>query len=100
MQILFFDSKDIIHHKYVPEGETVNATFSLQVLDRWCKCIVRARLEMWRDRKFFLLHNNACLHTAAIVQQFLAKKGVVQLSHLPYPPDLSRSTPNISLSQN
>ncbi len=44
---------------------------------------------MWRVRKFFLFHNNVCPHTAVIVQQFLAKKGVAQLSHPQYLLDLS-----------
>ncbi len=44
---------------------------------------------MRRDQKFFLLHDNAHPHTAAIVQQFLAKKGVTQLSHPSYLQDLS-----------
>ncbi len=44
---------------------------------------------MWRDRKFFFLHDNAHPHTAAIIQQFLAKKGMVQLSLFPHSPDLS-----------
>ncbi len=34
MLILFFDSKSVIHHKYVPEGQTVNVTFYVLVLDR------------------------------------------------------------------
>ncbi len=37
--------------------------------------------EMWRDRKFFLLYDNARPHIAVIIQQLLAKKGVAQLSH-------------------
>ncbi len=89
MLILFFDSKIVIHHEYVPEGQAVNATFYIQVLDRSCKGIARVRPEKWRDRKLFLLHDNAHPHTAAIVQQFLAKKGAAQLSHPPYLPDLS-----------
>ncbi len=76
MLILFSDSKGVIHHEYVPKGHTVNATFHIRVLDRLCKRIAHVRPEMWRDRKFFLLHNNAHPHTAAIAQQFLAKKGV------------------------
>ncbi len=68
---------------------TVNALFYIQVLDRLCKCIAHMRPEVWRDRKFFLLHDNVHPHTATIVQQFLVKKGVVQLSHPPYLPDLS-----------
>ncbi len=86
---LFFDSKGVIYYEYVPEGQTVNATFYVQVLGHLCKCIVHVRSEMWRDRKFFLLHGNACLHTAAIDQQFLSKKEVAQLGHPPYSPDLS-----------
>ncbi len=74
MLILFFDSKGVLHHKYVPEGQTVNTTFYIQVLKSFCKHIPRLRPEMWRDWKFFLLHDNARLHTAATVQQFLAKK--------------------------
>ncbi len=36
-----------------------------------------------------LPHDNARPHTAAIIQQFLAKKGVAPLSHFPSSPDLS-----------
>ncbi len=61
MLILFFDSKGVIHHEYVPEGQTVNATFYIQVLDCLCNHIACVRPEMWRDRKFFLLHDNARL---------------------------------------
>ncbi len=55
MLILFLDSKGVIHRKYEPENETVNATFYVQVLDRLCKRIAYVRPEMWRDWKFFLL---------------------------------------------
>ncbi len=89
MLILFFDSKGVIHHEYVPEGQAVNATYSIQVLDRLCKRIARLMPEMWRNWNFILLHNNVRPHTAAIVQQLLVKKGVAQLSHPPYSPDLS-----------
>ncbi len=37
MLILFFDSKGVIHHKYVPEDQTVNATFYIKVFDHLCK---------------------------------------------------------------
>ncbi len=90
MLILFFDRKGVILHKYVSEGQTVNATFYVQVLDRLYKHIAHVRPEVWRDRKFFLLRDNAHPHAAAIVQQFLTKRGVAQLSHPAYSPDLSR----------
>ncbi len=51
MLISFFDSKGVIHHQYVPESQTMNSTFYVQVLDSLCKHITRVRPEMWRDRK-------------------------------------------------
>ncbi len=53
MLILFFDSKRVIHPEHVPEDQTVNATFYIQVLDHLCTHIACVRPEMWRDRKFF-----------------------------------------------
>ncbi len=47
MLIFFFDSKGVIHHEYVPKGQTINAMFYIQVLDRLYKRIARVRLEMW-----------------------------------------------------
>ncbi len=46
MLILVFDSKGVIHRKYVPEGQKVNAKFYIQVLDHLCKCIACVRPEM------------------------------------------------------
>ncbi len=48
MLILFFDSKGVIHHEYVPEGQTVNATIYIQILDHLCKRIAHVRPEIWR----------------------------------------------------
>jgi len=89
MLIVFFDSQGIIHKEFVPPGRTVNAEFYKNVLDRLCKRIARVRPALWKDRSFFLLHDNAPAHTAAIVTQFLARKMVPVLNHPPYSPDLS-----------
>lgn len=89
MLIVFFDSQGIIHKEFLPPGSTVNAEFYKNVLDRLCKRIARVRPALWKDRSFFLLHDNAPAHTAAIVTQFLAKKMIPVLDHPPYSPDLS-----------
>ncbi len=74
MLILFFDSKGVIHHEYVPEGQIANATFYIPSFApfvlTYCPCEARnvERLEV------FLLYDNAHLQTAVIVQQFLAKE--------------------------
>ncbi|CAD7079140.1 unnamed protein product [Hermetia illucens] len=46
--------------------------------------MARVRPELYED----LLHDNAGAHTVTVAQQFLTKKGVTQLSHSPYSPDL------------
>ena len=40
---------------------------------------------------WFLLHDNAPVHRAVAVQEFLARKQVCVLNHQPYSPDLSPS---------
>ncbi len=41
-----FYSKGVIHHECVPEGQTLNAMFYIQVLDHLCKHIACVRPEM------------------------------------------------------
>ncbi len=53
MLMLFFESKGVIHYEHVPESQTVNATFYVQVLDRLCKHIAHVRPEMWRSEVLF-----------------------------------------------
>ncbi len=89
MLITFFDAEGIVHKEFVPQGQTVNAQFYLLVLNRLMKRIQRVRPEFWKRRSFFLLHDNAPAHTAAVIVRFLAEKGVPVLNHPPYSPDLS-----------
>ena len=44
---------------------------------------------MWENENWFLYHDNAPVHTALSIQQFLAKKQVTTLRHPPYSPDLA-----------
>jgi len=48
-----------------------------------------ARPEYSAPGSWFLLHDNAPVHRAVAVQEFLARKQVCVLHHLPYSPDLS-----------
>ena len=89
MLVCFYDSKGIIHHEFVPEGQTVNGRFYLSVLERLWKRIRRVRPEYSAPGNWFLLHDNAPVHRAVVVQEFLARKQVCVLHHPPYSPDLS-----------
>ena len=43
MLIVFFDMEGIIHYEYVPQGQTVNQQFYLQVLKRLRLAVSRKR---------------------------------------------------------
>ncbi|KAJ8885177.1 hypothetical protein PR048_011373 [Dryococelus australis] len=88
MLITFFDNDGIIYKDFVPAGQTVNTTFYEQVLKALLQCICHVQLELHRTGKLMLLHDNAPVHCAIYVHQFLAKQGVPVLSHPPYSPVL------------
>ena len=89
MLIAFFDTEGVIHREFVPEGQKVNAEFYVGVLDRLLKRIWRVRMAKFQSSEWFLLHDNAPSHNAAIVRKFLAKRNVAILHHPPYSPDLA-----------
>ena len=70
MIVCFYDSKGIIHHEFVPEGQSVEVFIC--VLERLWKRIRRVRPEYSAPGSWFLLHDNAPVHRAVDVQEFLA----------------------------
>jgi len=66
--ILFFDAEGAIHREFVPEEEKVNAEFHVGVLDRLLKRIRRVRTAKFQSSEWFLFHDNAQSHNAAIVK--------------------------------
>ena len=87
--VYFYNSKGIIHHAFVPEGQTVTGSFHLSVLERLWKRIRRVRPEYSAPGSWFHLHDNSPVHRAVPVQECLARKQVCVLHHPPYSPDLS-----------
>ena len=83
MLISFFDANGIVHSEFVPNGQTVNQTFYLQVLKRLRDAVRRKCPEWW------LHHDNAPAHKALSMKQFLPKNSMTQLLHPPYSPDLA-----------
>ena len=87
MLIVFFDAKGVVHKEFVPQEQTINATYYVEVLDRLRKRVVCCRKEIvatWQ-----LHHDNAPSHTAVRVREFLAKHSIATLPQAPYSPDLS-----------
>jgi hypothetical protein len=71
MTINVFDSQDVVHKEFVPEGKRVNAEFYKGVMDRLLKRIQRVCPAAFCSPDFFLLHDNAPAHKAATLCQLL-----------------------------
>jgi len=78
MLIVFFDMEAIVHYEYVPQGQTVNQQFYLQVLKRLKLAVCRKRPQKRVAGAWALHHENAPAQTAHSIQVFLASP-VVQL---------------------
>ena len=85
----FYDTESVIHREFVPEGLKVNAEFYMAVLDLLLNRIRRVRTAKFQSSEWFLLHDNAPSHNAAILKKFLANRNVAVLHHPPYSPDLA-----------
>ena len=88
MLISFYDSKGIIHKKFVPTGQTVNAVFYVGVLKRLVSRIRRIRPEYSEEGSCRLLHDNAPSHHSTLTD-YLTKNRIVTFNHSPYSPDMA-----------
>ena len=86
--VLFFYSEGIVHNEYVPDGQTINKDFYLEILRSLRESVRRKRPEKWRESDWILHHDNAPANNSHLVQQFLAKHGTDLFQKLPYSPDL------------
>ncbi|UYV80288.1 hypothetical protein LAZ67_18002305 [Cordylochernes scorpioides] len=87
MIIVFFDIRGIVHCKFVPQGQTVNLAFYLEVLRRLKRRIAPVRTDIKDTVKLY--HDNATSHTAFIITNFLARSNTPVILHPPYSPDLA-----------
>jgi histone-lysine N-methyltransferase SETMAR len=88
MFLAFFDCKGLIFSHIVPKGSTVNAIDIVKVLDIFMKHMKKKRPALV-DQGWFFHWDNAPVHTAAIVQDWLTAHSFQVLRHPPYLPDLA-----------
>jgi histone-lysine N-methyltransferase SETMAR len=88
MVLVFFDSKGVIYTNYVPRGSTVNTAYIKTALQRFVKVLKKKRPDMAAGDWYFHW-DNAPVHTAATVQDYLAAKSIKTIPHPPYSPDLA-----------
>ena len=89
MLIFFFDWKDIVHHEFVPRGETVSKEFYLKVMKRLREAVRRKRPEAWTKKTWMLHHDNSPSHASLLIREFLAKQETIVVPQPPYSPDLA-----------
>ncbi|UYV80132.1 hypothetical protein LAZ67_18001789 [Cordylochernes scorpioides] len=87
--VAFLDNKGIVHHEYLPAGQTVINEMYLSILRRLREAIRKKRPEKWTNGDWILHHDNARPHTAHLVTSFLAKNGTEILPQPPYSPDIA-----------
>jgi hypothetical protein len=57
MLIVFFNAKGVVHKEFVPQGQTVNTTYYVEVLDKLRNRVVHTRNEI--TATWQLHHDNA-----------------------------------------
>ena len=82
---VFFGFNGIVHHEFLPRGQTINKEYYLQVQRRLREAIRKKRLDLWKNNSWFLHHDNAPAHTSSLVREFLAKNNIVTI----YSPDIA-----------
>jgi histone-lysine N-methyltransferase SETMAR len=87
--ITFFDHQGVVHHKYVPQGVTVNAEYYEGVLRCLREDVRRKPPALWQRKNWLLHHDNARPHTALRIREFLARNNLPIVPQSPYSPDLS-----------
>ena len=89
MLITFFDHHGLVHHEFVPQGQTVNQLFYKEVLTRLVNKIRQKRRASWARKTWILHDNNAPAHPPLSKKQFLVLKESTTLHHPPYLQDIA-----------
>ncbi|GFV60985.1 mariner Mos1 transposase [Trichonephila clavipes] len=89
MIVFFFDIHGIVYLHWVPEGQTINQHYYLEVLGNLRERIRKKRPEMWKEKSWIFHQDSAPAHSVLSVKRFLAKHSIPVLEHPPYSPDLA-----------
>lgn len=88
MLILYFNSRGVILADFVRDT-TVNTEVYIASLRRMCEAVRRKRPDLWTQKSFILLQDNAKPHTSIDTTAFFQKVNQELWAHPPYSPDLS-----------
>jgi len=87
--LTFFDIRGTVHYEFVPDGQTVNQVYYLEVLERLREKVRRKRPDIFANNSLILHHDNAPARTALSVREFLGTKQITVLERPACSPDLA-----------
>jgi hypothetical protein len=92
MLITFTDIKGTVHFEFIPQCETVNQAYYVEVLKRLREAVRRKRPELGSN-DWILHHDNAPANKACSLSlsssYFLAQKSITEMDHPLFSPDLA-----------
>ena len=89
MLTVFMDYRGVVHHEFLPEGQTVNKEYYSGVMRRSCAAIRQKRPDLWANNSWILHHDNASSHNAIVIREHLAKNETNTIQQIPNSPDLA-----------
>jgi predicted Abi (CAAX) family protease len=75
MLITLFDIQDVVHFEFIPQGQTLNQTYYLEILKWLHEVMPRKRPEL-RSKDWILLDDSAPAHNLLSFKHFLAQKSI------------------------
>jgi hypothetical protein len=76
MLITFFSMNGIVHYEFIPQSQTVNQAFYVEILKWLCEAVyklcIEKRFEFWPN------HNNAPADKLLYLKQFLAQNPLLK----------------------
>jgi len=88
MLLVFFHWQGIIHHQFIPRGQTVNKEFFVADLKRLTEAVRQKKPQLWKNQSWVLHHDNAPAHSSFLVRNFLTKNETTVVAQPSYYPDL------------
>ena len=88
MILAFFDKNGLIYTNTLPRGKTVIGSYMVEALRLFMRRMNQKRPELVKD-EWFLHWDNAPVHKAKVVANFVRGRGLKLLEHPPYSPDLA-----------
>ena len=87
--IPFFDSTGMPYMHWVPNGQTVNKEYYVEVLKEFKKRFWRKRPALFKSGQWHFHQENALVHNSILVSDYLTNIGLKTVPHPPYSPDIA-----------